>query len=177
MDSMADRFELNGPFDNSYDVTHTTIHSGTIIGGTALNIVPKKCALEFEFRNLAEHDPDGIIKEITDHAKNNLQPRMQAIHPQTGIEIYEQTSAPGLNTNADEEIVTFVKSLAGKNDHIKVAFATEAGLFREQVKIPTVICGPGSIEQAHKPDEYVSLGQLSQCESLIQNLIEYVSIN
>lgn len=177
MTTMADRFAAEGPFDGAYDVTHTTVHTGTIEGGTALNIVPKECLVRFEFRNLAEHDPDGIINEIETFARTELEPRMQAVQPGTGIDIVEVTDAPGLNIAPDEEVVTFVKSLAGRNDHIKVAFATEAGLFRERVGIPTVICGPGSIEQAHKPNEFVSHDQLSQCEQFMRNLAERICIS
>ncbi len=133
--------------------------------------------IRFEFRNLAEHDPDSIIEEIKAYARTGLEPRMQAVQPDTGIDFVEVTDAPGLNIAADEEVVTFVKSLAGRNDHIKVAFATEAGLFRERVGIPTVICGPGSIEQAHKPNEFVSLDQLSQCEQFMSNLADRLCIN
>ncbi len=176
MNAMADRFAKEGPFDDAYDVTHTTVHTGTIQGGTALNIVPKDCLIRFEFRNLAEHDPDSIIAEIENFARSELEPRMQAIQPNTGIDIVEVTDAPGLNISPDEEVVTFVKSLAGRNDHIKVAFATEAGLFRERVGIPTVICGPGSIEQAHKPNEFVSKDQLAQCEQFMRNLADRICI-
>ncbi len=177
MTSMADRFATEGPFDDAYDVTHTTVHTGVIEGGTALNIVPKECLVRFEFRNLAEHDPDSIIDEIETYARSVLEPRMQAVQQNTGIDIVEVTDAPGLNIAPDEEVVTFVKSLAGRNDHIKVAFATEAGLFHERVGIPTVICGPGSIEQAHKPNEFVSHDQLSQCEQLMTNLADHICIN
>jgi len=177
MTAMADRFAKEGPFDEAYDVTHTTVHTGTIEGGTALNIVPKECKIRFEFRNLAEHNPDSIIEEIETYARTELEPRMQAVQPDTGIDIVEVTDAPGLNMAPDEEVVTFVKSLAGKNDHIKVAFATEAGLFRERVGVPTVICGPGSIEQAHKPNEYVSIDQMQQCEQFMRNLADRVCRN
>ncbi|MBT7146730.1 MAG: M20/M25/M40 family metallo-hydrolase, partial [Rhodospirillales bacterium] len=103
-----------------------------------------------------------------------LEPRMHAVDPNTGIDVVEVTDAPGLNTAADAEVVTFVKSLAGRNNHIKVAFATEAGLFTERVGIPTVICGPGSIEQAHKPNEYCSLEQLELCEQFMDRLVDSV---
>jgi len=169
---MADRFANEGPFDEMYDVPHTTVHTGIISGGTALNIVPKHCELDFEFRNLGNHDADGIIAEIEEHVTNVLNPAMQAIQPNTGIDIKEVTNAPGLDTGADEDIVAFVKSLAGRNDHTKVAFATEAGLFSERVGIPTVICGPGSINEAHKPDEYVSLEQLALCDRFMQRLLD-----
>ncbi len=175
MTSMAARFAADGPFDDAYDVRHTTVHTGVMDGGSALNIIPKECRIHCEFRNLAEHDPDSIIAEIEAYARDVLEPRMKAVQPETGIHIEEVTNAPGLNTGADEEVVTFVKALAGRNNHIKVAFATEAGLFSERVEIPTVICGPGSIEQAHKPNEYCSIEQLSQCEQLMERLADKLS--
>jgi acetylornithine deacetylase len=174
MTGMAKRFADEGPFDEAYDVTYTTVHTGVISGGTALNIVPKECIIRCEFRNLAEHDPDSIIAEIETYARETLEPRMHAVDPNTGIDVVEVTDAPGLNTAADAEVVTFVKSLAGRNNHIKVAFATEAGLFTERVGIPTVICGPGSIEQAHKPNEYCSLEQLELCEQFMDRLVDSV---
>lgn len=174
MAGMTARFAKDGPFDEAYDVAHTTVHTGVIDGGTALNIVPKHCVIQSEFRNLAEHDAESIIDEIRAYARDTLEPRMRAVQPETGINIVEVTNAPGLNTGADEDVVTFVKALAGRNDHIKVAFATEAGLFTEHVGIPTVICGPGSIEQAHKPNEYCSLDQLMQCEQMMDRLADKV---
>lgn len=172
MRSMAERFAAEGPFDESYDVGHTTVHTGVMNGGTALNIVPQMCEIEFEFRNLGSHDGDAIIDEIRAYAAGTLEPEMQAVAPDSGIEIVEDTNAPGLDTGADEDVVAFVKSLAGRNDHAKVAFATEAGLFQHRLDIPTVICGPGSIEQAHKPDEFVSLDQLALCERFMDRLLE-----
>ncbi|MBT4890258.1 MAG: M20/M25/M40 family metallo-hydrolase, partial [Rhodospirillales bacterium] len=172
--SMSARFSQEGPFDKAFDITHTTVHTGIITGGTALNIVPRDCSFEFEFRNLAEHSPDSIITEIQRYVREDLEPQMKIIHPDAGIEIIEDNNAPGLSTHADAEVVSFVKSLAGRNDHIKVAFATEAGLFDQQLNIPTVICGPGSIEQAHKPDEFISLDQIAQCENFMDRLMDKV---
>ena len=173
--SMAERFSLKGPFDEMYDVAYTTVHTGTMRGGTALNIVPKHCEIEFEFRNIGSHDSDEIIAEIEAHVADVLNPAMQAVQPETGILIEEVTSAPGLDTGADEDVVAFVKALAGRNDHTRVAFATEAGLFRERVGIPTVICGPGSIGEAHKPDEFVAIDQLALCERFMNRLLDEIA--
>jgi len=170
--SLADRFQSEGPFDEMYDITHTTVHTGVMSGGTALNIVPQNCEIEFEFRNLGNHDGDAIIAEIEAYAREVLEPEMKAVMPEAGIEITEETSAPGLDTGADEEVVAFVKALAGRNDHTKVAYATEAGLFQHRLDIPTVVCGPGSINEAHKPNEFVSLDQLELCERFMDRLLE-----
>ncbi len=178
--NLSDRFAIEGPFDDAFDVTHTTVHTGLISGGTALNIVPGECSFEFEFRNLAEHNPVQIIDEIRRYVSTEIESRMTAVRApdgaaigcNVGIEIREDNYAPGLSTDAEAEVVSFVKSLAGRNDHIKVAFATEAGLFDTHVGIPTVICGPGHIAQAHKPDEYLALDQLEQCCQFMSRLLD-----
>ncbi|NQW02239.1 MAG: acetylornithine deacetylase [Rhodospirillales bacterium] len=172
--SMARRIQENGPFDELYDVSHTTVHTGVINGGTALNIVPKDCRFDFEFRYVGDDDPDAIEAEIREFTAQNIEPRMRKISRDTGIDITCINDMPGLNLNADEEVVTFVKALAGKNDHAKVAFGTEAGLFHTTAGVPTVICGPGSIEQAHKPDEYIELSQLQEAAAFMDRLVDKV---
>lgn len=174
MQSMARKLQNDGPFDELYDVAHTTVHTGTIRGGTALNIVPKDCIVEFEFRYIGSDDPDGIEAEIIREAKEALEPEMKAIDPGTGIEITCVNDMPGLDMNVDAEVVTFVKQLAGRNDHAKVAFGTEAGLFQHRGGIPCVVCGPGSIDQAHKPNEFITLEQVDKGEAFLERLMDRV---
>jgi acetylornithine deacetylase len=101
-----------------------------------------------------------------------LEPRMRAIAPEAGIGFTEIYEYPGLGMEPEHPAVTFVKGLAGRNDHGKVAFGTEAGLFRERAGIASVVCGPGSIEQAHKADEYVAVEQIEQCELFVGRLLD-----
>jgi len=171
---MARRISEHGPHDDLYDVSHTTVHTGVIRGGTALNIVPKDCHFDFEFRYVGDDDPDVIEAEIHEFSAQSLEPHMHKISPDTGIDITCSNDMPGLDLNADEEVVTFVKALAGKNDHSKVAFGTEAGLFHTRAGVPTVICGPGSIEQAHKPNEFVELSQLDEATIFMDRLMDKV---
>jgi acetylornithine deacetylase len=172
MKGMARRIAAEGPFDKDFDVPYTTIHVGTIDGGTALNIVPKDCRFQFEFRYLPGDDPDVLLDEIKAFAHGTLEPAMRAIDPASGF-TWEETSAfPGLNTASDSDVVTLVKRLAGRNDHAKVAFGTEAGLYSERADIPVVVCGPGSIDQAHKPDEFISLDQVAAGESFVRRLMD-----
>jgi len=175
MKGMARRLQAEGARDELYDVAHTTVHVGTIEGGSALNIVPLDCHFEAEFRYIGEDDPDTIEAEIKAHAADVLEPMMQAIQPDTGITIDCYNDMPGLDTGADEEVVTFVKALAERNDHAKVAFGTEAGLFQKRAGIPAVVCGPGFIDQAHKPNEFIDLEQIDQCERLLDRLMDKVS--
>jgi acetylornithine deacetylase len=172
--SMARRITELGPHDELYDVSHTTVHTGVINGGTALNIVPKDCHFEFEFRYVGGDDPDTIEAEIREYAAQSLEPHMHKISCDTGIDITCSNDMPGLDLNADEEVVTFVKALAGKNDHSKVAFGTEAGLFHTLAGVPTVVCGPGSIEQAHKPNEFIKLSQLDEATIFMDRLVDKV---
>jgi acetylornithine deacetylase len=170
---MGERFAAEGPYDDDYDVPHTTVHTGVVQGGTALNIVPKDCWFDFEFRHLPDQDPEAMFAEVCRFAEGELQPAMRAIAPDTGFRWEELSAFPGLDTPVDSEVVELAKALSGGNATIKVAFGTEAGLFSE-CGIPTIVCGPGSIDQAHKPDEWVSLEQLALCETLVRRLMDRV---
>jgi len=172
---MAKRFAAEGPFDDGYDVAHTTAHTGVIHGGTALNIVPKDCHFDFEFRYLPDQNVEAMFDEVKRYAEETLQPAMRKIAADTGFSWQELSWFPGLATPVDSEIVELAKALSGGNSTIKVAFGTEAGLFHE-AGIPTIICGPGSIEQAHKPDEWVSLEQLAACETFMRRLMDRVCV-
>ena len=170
---MSRRFAAEGPFDEDFDVAHSTVHTGTVHGGTALNIVPKDCSFDFEFRYVPGVEPEALLAEIQEFAETKLLPQMRAVDPSTGFSWEPLSSFPGLDTPVDSEVVAFVKSLTGANSVSKVAFGTEAGLF-EQTGIPTVICGPGNIAQAHKPDEYIEIDQIALCEAFMGRLVDRV---
>jgi acetylornithine deacetylase len=174
LDEMARRKAAEGPFDDNYDIAHTTVHVGTVNGGTALNIVPSECRFEFEFRFLPDDDPQELLAEIQGFVRDELEPVMKAVRPETGFTWTIRSNIPGLDISGNAEIVTLAKSLAGANATSKVAFGTEAGQFHES-GIPAVICGPGSIEQAHKPNEYVSLEQLALCTRFMDRLLDRVA--
>ena len=175
--NIADHIATKGKRDDLYDVPYTTVHTGTISGGTALNIVPKKCQFQFEFRYIDQDDPEKLEEKIKKYVKQNIVSKMHKTNSKTDIVIQCVNEIPSLNLNADEEIVTFVKSLAGKNNHGKVAFGTEAGLFQKRANIPTLICGPGDIQQAHKPNEYIEIKQIEECENFLIRLLERISEN
>jgi acetylornithine deacetylase len=166
--SMARRFEAEGPYDPDYDVAWTTVHTGIVQGGTALNIVPKDCRFDFEFRHLPQVDPESLLAEVQGFAAK-LEAEMKKVAPDSGFSWQQISAFPGLNTPEGAEITVLAKALAQANATTKVAFGTEAGLI-QQAGIPAVICGPGSIDQAHKPDEYVALSQLALCEAYMDRL-------
>ena len=169
---IQERLAATGTQDFDYDVPYTTLHVGLINAGVALNIVPNRCEVTFEIRNLAENDPAVLMQEIKDRAEE-IAERARVIAPEAAINIEMTANTyPGLATPEDGAVVAFVKSLLGANDTMKVAFGTEGGLFSSRVGIPTVVCGPGSMAQGHKPDEFVSADQLEKCDRMLAALTD-----
>ena len=164
----------DGERDEAYDVPFTTFSVGLIRGGTALNIVSRDCAFEFEFRHLPGDDPEELYDRIVGYARDELEPRMRAVHADTGIAFEVMSEFPALDTDPDEEVVALAKRLSRRNDHGKVAFGTEASVISERGRIPTVVCGPGSIDQAHKPDEFIAIEQVAGCEAFMRRLADAV---
>ena len=170
--------EKNGPFDPGYRVPHTTLHVGTVRGGTALNIVPNECSFDFEIRHLPEHEIDPLIDTVQRYATDNLEPTMRLKNPDCGIDFTELFGYPALFTAPDAPVVAFVRSLLERDRAVeKISFGSEAGLFSRRIGIPAVVCGPGSILQAHRPDEYVSIEQLETCRTMLRRLVESLSRN
>jgi acetylornithine deacetylase len=168
LSAMAARYRDGGRRDDAYDVPYTTVHVGTIRGGTALNIVPRDCAFDFEIRHLPFDDPDTMFAEVRDYASRFL-PAMHAVAADTGIAFDALSTLPGFDTHDGSEITSLGHALAGAEGAGKVSFGTEASLFHA-ASIPTVICGPGHIAQAHQPDEWVTLEQLARCEAFMRRL-------
>ena len=165
--TMQDRNML----DDGYSVPHSTFHVGNINGGTALNIVPKQCAFEFEIRNLPQDKLDDLIHEIKHYATEVLLPDMQTRFEQSDIQLSPISTYPGLCTDPGSNVIEYTRLINPVNAiGDNVSFGTEAGLFDQQLGINSVVCGPGSIDQAHKPDEYVSRQQMQYCDQLIENL-------
>ena len=170
---MSRRMKKEGPFDAELQPPYTTIHTGVVEGGTQLNIIPKHCWFDFEFRHLPEINPEELLRELQQYVHHNLLPEMQEVAQDTGFEWVATSKAPGLNTDKDADIVRLAQTLTGANTSGKIAFGTEGGLFSD-AGMPAVVCGPGSIEQAHKPNEWIELDQISQCERFVERLIDHL---
>ena len=168
---MQTRLATSGARDGDYDVPYTTAHVGKLHGGVQVNIVPNRAVVDFEIRALAVEDTDGLIAEMQARAAAIVAPLL-AEFPEAAIDVQRLWDYPGLDTPSDARVVNFVKSLTGANGTIKVAFGTEGGLFDTRLGIPTVICGPGSMEQGHKPDEYVSIEQITRCQAMLAALVD-----
>ena len=171
---MARRKRAEGPFDPGFSPPYTTVHTGVIHGGTALNIVARDCSFDFEFRNIPGDDPAPLFAEVKRYAETMLLPEMHAVSKATGIVFEEMNAVDGLDIAPDHPLVQLAQSLTGANAVGKVSFCAEAGLYQE-AEIPTVICGPGSIDVAHRPNEYISVDQVRQCESFMRRLIDHLA--
>lgn len=166
---LADAFKANGPYDEFYDVPFSTMTTNQIHGGIAVNTIPELCEFSYEFRNLPGMPADAIQAEVERYVSDELLPRMRAEYAQARIDIETGAAAPGLEASEQAAITELVRALTADRVTRKVAYGTEAGLF-QGIGIPTVVCGPGHIEQAHKPDEYVALDQLAACEAFLRRL-------
>jgi len=157
--------------DQSYSVPHSTFHVGNIKGGTALNIVPRQCEFEFEIRNLPQQDLDALVHEIKHYAHDVLLVDMQLRYTDSEIRFDETSYYPGLHTDPASAVIAYTRKI-NPIDEIgdNVSFGTEAGLFND-IGINCLVCGPGSIDQAHKPDEFVSREQMQSCDQMIENLV------
>lgn len=167
-------FAERGARDTSYDIPYSTLHVGRISGGVVVNIVPNKCVVELEFRNIAADEPAEIVQRLHADA-TSIAAAHRGRFPEAAIELEIVNDYPGLDTGADAEAVGFMRSLAGGSDLVKLAFGSEGGLFHDRLGISAIVCGPGSIEQGHKPDEYVTRDQLARCDAMMDRLVDYLA--
>ena len=163
---MKDRAEPDSEFEPPY----TTVHVGTIEGGTALNIIPRECRFQWEYRLFPGAEEDEIINRFNEFSEN-LEPNMKAIASNTGIETTARSRVPGLEPEAASPAERLIMTLTGDNQALKVSYATEAGKFQRS-GASTVICGPGHITQAHKPNEYIDIAQVEACEAFMHRLMD-----
>lgn len=157
------------PPGSPFDPPYTTLQVGRVAGGIAHNVIADKCTVDWEMRPVQNSDAEFIKTRMDEHVENDLLPAMQAVHPDAAIVTHTIGEIAGLEAMPDSEAVKLVCELTGANTTDFVCFGTEAGLF-QQIGIPAVVCGPGSIEQAHKPDEFVELDQLDQCLAMLERL-------
>lgn len=161
--------------DPRFDPPYSTVQTGLIQGGRALNIVPAECEFDFEVRALPDFDAQQVADQLRGYAERDLLPAMQAVHPDTGVRFQPLSAYPGLATRPDSEAARLLALLTGSEDYETVSFGTEGGLF-EQAGIPTVVCGPGSMDQGHKPDEFISREQLAGCDAMLARLGDYLQL-
>ena len=165
---MAEGFERNEPRFAGFDVPFSTASVGQFHGGIADNVVPRDAEFRYEFRNLPTANAAQMQAEVVAYAQA-LEPAMKTVAPAAGFSFETICEIPSFLGSKDDAVTRLAQELTGEKGTTLVAFGTEAGLFKN-VGIPTVVCGPGSIQQAHQPDEFVSLEQLARCEAFMQGL-------
>lgn len=163
---MRERGDSTGVFDSS---AFTSINVGTISGGTAFNIIPKTCKFKWEYRSIPGTNAEEIIGRLRDYSVQVLLPKMRATAPEASIETRTLVSYEGLKPDRGSVAETLALRCSGKTESRITSFGTEAALF-QSAGIPTVVCGPGSIAQAHRPDEYIELDQVEKCEEFLRQL-------
>ena len=169
--SDARRLAAEGPFEDGFDPPHTTVHVGTVQGGTILNIIPEHAAFTMEWRPIPGDSPYDHAARLQSWIAETIEPAMKAVHPDCGFSYEIALEMPGMALPASHRLATVVKQAAGSNSAGKVSYGTEGGFF-QNAGIPTIICGPGHIEQAHQPDEWIAESELQACDRFIRNLAD-----
>ncbi|KIK90143.1 acetylornithine deacetylase [Pseudomonas sp. W15Feb9B] len=159
--------------DSRFDPPYSTVQTGVISGGKALNIVPADCRFDFEIRALPSQDPAQVAQQLQAYAEQQVLPRMRAVSEHSAIRFSELSAYPGLATDAQSQAAELIAAFCGSREFGTVAFGTEGGLF-DAAGIPTVVCGPGSMDQGHKPDEFVSRAQLDACDAMLQRMLAFI---
>lgn len=155
--------------DSRFEPPFSTVQTGVISGGKALNIVPADCRFDFEIRALPATDPHQVAEQLQQYAQQHVLPKMRAVAADSDIRFQELSAYPGLATDAQGEAAQLIATICGSEEFTTVAFGTEGGLF-DAIGITTVVCGPGSMDQGHKPDEFVSISQLNACDAMLERL-------
>lgn len=168
------RIASEGHRDERFDPPFTTIHTGIVEGGVARNIVPRDCRFEVEIRNLPDDDARQLFREIEEFAASDLLPEMHRLSRGAGITFDVQSDIPALVPQSDGELLGLALARNGTNRPDVVSFATEAGLY-QGTDMQVIVCGPGDIRDAHRPDEFVALDQLARCETFLRAVIDDVA--
>ncbi len=171
---LGEALRVADALDERFDPPFSTIQTGVISGGTALNIVPEQCRFDFEVRALPTLDPQQIVTAMHAYAEQKLLPAMQAVSARSEIRFTELSSYPGLDIPLHSQAAELIAGFCGSRAFGTVAFGTEGGLF-DQSGIPAVVCGPGSMEQGHKPDEFISVAQLDACDAMLKRVLAFAS--
>ena len=172
--SKAEEFQVDGPRDERLQPPYNTVNVGMIEGGTALNIIPGQCKFTWDCRSLGTSDGDRLLEEFDRYSQEGLLTTMREITSNVNIVTRKSASIPPLTPSVDNAAEALVRQLTGQNQAEGVAFAAEAGLFQE-AGIPSVMCGPGSVDQAHQPNEFVEVTQIDACTEFIRKIANWAA--
>jgi acetylornithine deacetylase len=164
------------PKDSIFDPPYTTLQIGGMSGGIARNVIADKCQVDWELRPVVKEDGEFVNSEMDKFVNEKLLPEMKKIYPKSSIKKEIIGEIIGFNREKKSESSELISNITGDNSRNVVSFGTEAGLF-QQIGISTVVCGPGSIEQAHKVDEFIKLDELKKCLKLLEGIKNKSSID
>jgi acetylornithine deacetylase len=167
----ARRLAVEGPFEAGFDTPHTTIHVGTMRGGTILNIIPEHAEFVMEWRYIPGDSPMRHMQRMQAAIAATIEPAMRAVHADCGFRYQVELEMPGMALAPDHPLTAAIKQVSGSNSVGKVSYGTEGGFF-QNAGIPTIICGPGHIAQAHQPDEWIAEAELDACDRFIRRLAD-----
>ncbi|ADG19871.1 acetylornithine deacetylase (ArgE) [Paraburkholderia atlantica] len=173
LEQIGDQLAQPEHHDARFDPPFSTVQTGVINGGRALNIVPAECEFDFEVRGVPGFDPSSVVDQLQTYAAAELLPKMRTVQPDTDVRVQMLNAYPGLATSPDSDAARLLAMLSGSKEFETVAFGTEGGLFT-QAGIPTAVCGPGSMDQGHKPDEFITVEQLNRCDAMFARLAEHL---
>ena len=173
---LREKLKERSPKDSIFDPPHSTLSIGGIFGGIAHNVIADKCHVNWETRPVVKEDAVFLNKELDKYANEVLLPKMKKVFPNSSIEKEIIGEIVGFDRDENSDACELISSLTGDNSRQVVSFGTEAGLFQE-IGISTVVCGPGSIEQAHKIDEFIILDELKKCLKLLDGIKEKSTVN
>jgi len=172
---LAAEIAAQGPFDDGFDPPYTTINVGAMHGGTATNIIARQCSFDWEFRPIPGFDAPTIRRRFDAFIAESILPRMRAVAAETDVITIQDSASSPLVPEADSPAEALVRLLTGANIAGAVSFGTEASHFQDS-GIPAVICGPGSIEQAHQPNEFIALDQIDACIGFMRKLKDWATV-
>tara|TARA_B100001964_G_scaffold245661_2_gene334486 strand:+ start:1344 stop:2483 length:1140 start_codon:yes stop_codon:yes gene_type:complete len=173
LESVADGLAATTPMGNGFEPHFTTVHVGVIRGGTALNIISGECEFTWDIRNIPGEDPQVLIDGFERFCREEVLPGMHARHAACGIDTQVFARSPAFD-QSESSVLNLVQALTGRLDTTRVAYGAEAGHY-QGAGFPSVLCGPGSIDQAHQPDEYIDLSEINSGEQFLRALISELS--
>jgi acetylornithine deacetylase len=172
--TLAEDMRHKGDPSHRFDPPYTTVQASVIQGGTALNILARECTFRWEYRSLPGTNEEDIAERFNRHAHDEILPRLRRVAPEADIVTTPGSRVPPLKATHDCPAEALARQLTGRNSSEAVSYGTEAGLFQE-AGIPSVVCGPGSILQAHKPDEFITFEQIDLCTQFMHRLVSHIS--
>ncbi len=170
----SEQLKKNAPANSAFNPPYTSFNIGTIRGGSSRNTIARHCQFDWEIRPIPEEDEAQIMQEIEDYCQQVLIPQMREFSAQAAIFTDNKAFVPGLSINPESEIIKTIKNISDNDSYDVVSFGTDAGYF-QNIGIDSVVYGPGSLAQAHKPDEYIEISELKKCLAFLSDLGRHLS--